>query len=70
MQPYKDNCLPRRRNKLDFKDEFHGWRVTDKGNRVDFYFCLIKYTLKSIEYFKSLSIAAAFLIEELTYMCL
>lgn len=64
MQPYNDNCLHQRRNKLDFKDEFLGWGVTDKGNRLNFYFHLNKYILNSIRYFKGLVFAAAFLIEE------
>lgn len=64
LYAYKDNCLHWKRNKLDFKYEFHGWGVTDKGKRLGFYFCLIQYMLNSIKFFKDLVFAAAFLIEE------
>lgn len=63
MHPYRDICLHEQRNKLEFKDEFHGWGVTDKGNRLNFYFRLIKYMLNSIRYFKGLVLPAAFLIK-------
>lgn len=49
---------------LSASKEFHGWGVTDKGNRLDFYFHLIKYILNYIKYFKGLVFAGAFLIQE------
>lgn len=39
---------------LGFKDQFHGWGVTDKGKMPDFFFFLIKikYMLNSVKYFE------------------